>query len=117
MRKIDWYYHRKNCNTCAKAETFFATHPAEKPELVIANKVKFDAEGALAIAADVEEVYSAKGSTVVALQAKEATRQALLDALLGPHGTLRAPTIRVGNTLLVGFHEPTYLAVFADSQA
>ena len=28
--------------------------------------------------------------------------------LLGPSGNLRAPALRVGRTLLVGFDEPTY---------
>ena len=33
-----------------------------------------------------------------------------IDAMLGPTGNLRAPTIRSGKTLLVGFHEETYEA-------
>jgi len=31
--------------------------------------------------------------------------------LLGPTGNLRAPTIRVGKTLLVGFNEESYKKV------
>lgn len=31
--------------------------------------------------------------------------------LLGPTGNLRAPTLRIGTTLVVGFHEPTYREV------
>ncbi|HVS66894.1 MAG TPA: hypothetical protein VMT85_25685 [Thermoanaerobaculia bacterium] len=31
-----------------------------------------------------------------------------IDALLGPTGNLRAPTVRVGDTLLVGFDEDQY---------
>jgi len=34
------------------------------------------------------------------------SRDELLSALLGPSGNLRAPTLRVGATLFVGF-EPT----------
>jgi arsenate reductase-like glutaredoxin family protein len=37
----------------------------------------------------------------------------LLKAMLGPTGNLRAPTLRVGNTLLIGFNEDMYQAVFA----
>jgi hypothetical protein len=33
-------------------------------------------------------------------------------AMLGPTGNLRAPTARVGKTLLVGFNEDTYKGVF-----
>jgi hypothetical protein len=32
----------------------------------------------------------------------------LAAAMLGPTGNLRAPTLRHGNTLLVGFGEPAY---------
>jgi hypothetical protein len=32
----------------------------------------------------------------------------LVSAMLGPTGNLRAPTLRRGNTLLVGFGEPAY---------
>jgi hypothetical protein len=35
----------------------------------------------------------------------EATLRSLI---LGPSGNLRAPALRVGRTLLVGFDEPTY---------
>jgi hypothetical protein len=34
--------------------------------------------------------------------------QTLLKAMLGPTGNLRAPTIRKGSTVLVGFHEEMY---------
>jgi arsenate reductase-like glutaredoxin family protein len=37
----------------------------------------------------------------------------LLKAMLGPTGNLRAPTLRVGKTLLIGFNEQMYQGVFA----
>jgi hypothetical protein len=37
--------------------------------------------------------------------------ETLLAHLLGPSGNLRAPTIRLGNTLLVGFSETAYQQV------
>jgi hypothetical protein len=33
--------------------------------------------------------------------------------MLGPTGNLRAPTLRVGRTLVVGFDEETYRKVLA----
>ena len=36
----------------------------------------------------------------------------LLKAMLGPTGNLRAPTVRKGTTLLVGFNEETYRDAF-----
>jgi arsenate reductase-like glutaredoxin family protein len=35
-------------------------------------------------------------------------RATLLALLLGPTGNLRAPTLRKGRTLIVGFEEDTY---------
>ena len=37
----------------------------------------------------------------------------MVDAMLGPTGNLRAPTLRSGKTLLVGFNEEKYAAVLA----
>jgi arsenate reductase-like glutaredoxin family protein len=37
----------------------------------------------------------------------------LLKAMLGPTGNLRAPALRAGKTLLIGFNEDMYQAVFA----
>jgi hypothetical protein len=32
---------------------------------------------------------------------------------MGPSGNLRAPTLRCGNRILIGFHEELYSALFA----
>ena len=37
--------------------------------------------------------------------------ETLLKHMLGPTGNLRAPTIKKGKTVLMGFHEETYQAV------
>jgi arsenate reductase-like glutaredoxin family protein len=58
----------------------------------------------------VEQLYVAKGKKVVHVDLARATppRTELLGLLLGPTGNLRAPTLRKGRTLLVGFDEATY---------
>ena len=65
---------------------------------------------ALGLLRDVDELYASKGKTVVHVDLrKEKPDQAtLLGLLLGPTGNLRAPTLRKGRTLLVGFDEATY---------
>ena len=40
------------------------------------------------------------------------TQDELLKLVLGPTGNLRAPTLRVGKKLVVGFNEEMYEAVF-----
>jgi len=60
-----------------------------------------------ALLAAVDEVVVAKGKKTVTLAAKEAT----LDGLKGPTGNYRAPMLRVGKKLLVGFHPETLEAL------
>jgi len=52
----------------------------------------------------------AKGKKVIHLDLRKdkPAKSELLDLLLGPTGNLRAPTVRKGRTLLVGFDEATY---------
>jgi len=58
---------------------------------------------ARALLGTVSEVVIARGKAVRKLAAKEAT----LDDLRGPTGNFRAPLLKVGRKLLVGFHEET----------
>ncbi len=62
---------------------------------------------------DVDEVYAAKGKQVVHVDLRRGKppKAELLGLLLGPTGNLRAPTLRKGRTLLVGFDEATYRRV------
>jgi arsenate reductase-like glutaredoxin family protein len=65
---------------------------------------------ALALLKGVDAVVAAKGKAVVTIHLKndKPTEADLLAVLLGPTGNLRAPTARVGKTLLVGFNEEAY---------
>lgn len=58
-------------------------------------------------------MHATKGKQVVHLDLrKEKPDAATLKALLlGPTGNLRAPTLRKGRTLLVGFDEATYVTL------
>lgn len=62
------------------------------------------------LAHSVGKVIVAKGTRVDTFDMKnDAPKDAdLLKAMLGPTGNLRAPTIRHGQTLLVGFNEEVY---------
>jgi arsenate reductase-like glutaredoxin family protein len=68
---------------------------------------------ALAVLAGVDELYAIKGKRVVHVDLRKGRRDRalLLELLLGPTGNLRAPTLRKGRTLLVGFDEATYRLV------
>ena len=75
-----------------------------------AKKTPITGDKALAVLRDVDELYVTKGKRVVHLNLREGKppKAELLALLLGPSGNLRAPTIRKGRTLLVGFDEETY---------
>jgi hypothetical protein len=65
------------------------------------------------VARAVDEIYVVRGKRVVHVDVKASRpgRAELLALLLGPTGGLRAPTLRVGRTLLVGFAAEAYAKV------
>ena len=75
-----------------------------------ASKEKRGRDEALALAKKADKVIVARGKKTISFDMEnnppdEAT---LLAHLLGPTGNLRAPTLRKGKTLLVGFGEVAY---------
>jgi len=80
---------------------------------VDARKTTLKENETLALVKDVDEIYASKGKQVVHLDLKKEKpdKASLLGLLLGPTGNLRAPTLRKGRTLLVGFDEAAYAKV------
>jgi arsenate reductase-like glutaredoxin family protein len=80
---------------------------------VDAKKQTLTGEQVLDVLAGVDELYAAKGKRVVHVDLRKGRpdRAELLRLLLGPTGNLRAPTLRKGRTLVVGFDEATYKQV------
>ena len=102
--------------TCVKAQEFLGRTSVETVEQIDARKNKMPAADALALTKQVDRIVATKGSKVVTLDLKKdkPDAEALLAVLLGPTGNLRAPTLRVGRTLVVGFHEETYRSIFGN---
>lgn len=75
-----------------------------------AGKERRGRDEALALARQADKVIAARGKKVVTFDMKKAPPddETLLQHLLGPTGNLRAPTLRKGKTLLVGFGEEAY---------
>jgi hypothetical protein len=65
-----------------------------------------DAHGIEAV--ETVRVVAAKGKRVEEFKPGGKASQQVVGALLGPTGNLRAPCIRVGRTILVGFDESTF---------
>ena len=75
-----------------------------------ARKSTLKEDEALALVRDIDEIYSMKGKNIIHLDLKKEKpdNTALAGILLGPTGNLRAPTLRKGRTLIVGFDLETY---------
>lgn len=81
-----------------------------------ARKQRHGRDEALALAKGMHKVIAARGKNVVTFDMKTVPPDddTLAAHLLGPTGNLRAPALRIGTTLLVGFNDATYRSFLAD---
>jgi hypothetical protein len=81
--------------------------------VVDATRQRQGREQALQLARSAARVVVGKGKKVVVFDMKREPPDddTLAACLLGPTGNLRAPTLRIGDTLLVGFGEEAYRQV------
>ncbi len=76
-------------------------------ETVSASK-KLGAKDAAELAKAASRVVVAKGTKISEFSPAGKAAKDLVEAMLGPTGNLRAPCIRSGKTLLVGFNDDVY---------
>jgi len=71
-------------------------------------------DDALKLAREADQIIAARGPAIVRFEMKTAPpdEATLLKHLLGPTGNLRAPAMRFGRTLLVGFHPEAFGKIF-----
>lgn len=104
--KVDWWYHRRNCKGCERARRFLSRHGMAIRDETDARRHGVNAEEALDLARNGRTVISiCRGRILRLTMAKKPSDEEVLRAILGPRGRLRAPSIRVGKTLVVGFDE------------
>jgi hypothetical protein len=82
--------------------------------IVDATKDRRGRDEALKLARSVPRVVAARGKKVVVFDMEKdpPDDDTLAAHLLGPSGNLKAPTLRIDDTLLVGFGEEAYRQVF-----
>jgi arsenate reductase-like glutaredoxin family protein len=114
-RTIDWYYHRKGDASCAKADAFMAKHGLSAREVVDARKTKVGKPQIASMLRGTSQVVASKGKGSVDwdLRADPPVEKVLYEHLIGPTGSLRAPALRLGRTLVVGFNEERWKRLFA----
>ena len=81
--------------------------------MVDATKERRGRDEALKLARGAARVVAAKGKKLVIFDMKKSPPDddTLAAHLLGPTGNLKAPTLRIGDTLLVGFGDEAYKQV------
>jgi len=75
---------------------------------VDARKETLAGEEAWQLLSSAREILVAKGKKVLTFNPKVDAKEAILAAALGRTGNLRAPTLRIGDRLMVGFGEGLY---------
>ena len=78
--------------------------------MVDAKKEKIGEKAALALVRTMQHLVVARGKKVVTFDLRK-DRPADADVaaiIMGPSGNLRAPTLKVGTTLVVGFNDEAY---------
>ena len=79
----------------------------EPKETVPASR-KLGRDDAAELAAKATKLIVAKGKKVTTFATKGGASDEAIDAMLGPTGNLRAPTLRSGKTVVVGFSDDEY---------
>ena len=82
--------------------------------VVNARKEQFNRVRTLELLQPLSEVIAVKGKKILrfSLTKEQQPSDALLSAVIGPSGNLRAPAIRAGKILVVGFHPDVYGELF-----
>jgi len=77
---------------------------------VDARKTRMGPKEAMALLDGANELLAAKGKKVerIDLRKGKPDKATVARLMIGPSGNLRAPTLRVGKKVLVGFDEETY---------
>jgi len=97
-----------------KTQEFLADAGVVAKEEVNAKKEKYQEPEALRLLKSATHLFAARGKKVVKLDLKKdkPTNEEVLKLILGPTGNLRAPTLRMGKKLVVGFNEEMYADLF-----
>lgn len=95
--------------TCTRTQEVLGQDYSQAKEIISANKTKLPIDKAMDLIKGIDQIYSCKQSKVVHLDLKkeQASKEEIAAIILGPTGNLRAPAIKVGKTLIVGFNKET----------
>lgn len=83
-------------------------------EEIDARKERYGADEAIALLRGMTMLLVAKGKKVTRVDLKKdrPDDETLAGLMLGPTGNLRAPTMKIGKTVVIGFNDELYDEVF-----
>ena len=110
-RKAEWFYLRTGCTACSRASGFLEAGSIDIDEKVPASR-KLQAEDARTLLTSADRLIVMKGKQVAEFDLTAGIPDGAVEAMLGPTGNLRAPTIRTDRLLLVGFNDQVFNEVF-----
>ncbi len=108
MPAIDFFYARPSCESCEKTRALLA-HSKVAIRSERSTRDALTEADIVSLLGSVNEVWIARGRKIV----KQSAAKTKPDELLGPTGKFRAPLLRRGDRLLVGFHVPSLEALVA----
>ena len=73
---------------------------------------KLQADDAKSLLSSASKLIAMKGKKVAEFDLRQGVTDEAINAMLGPTGNMRAPTIRQGKTYLVGFNEEVFAKTF-----
>ncbi len=84
------------------------THNLEAEDRTDARKEKLEADAVWDLMGSAKQIIVAKGKSVETFVPNEDDRDAILKAVLGRSGSLRAPTVKTRNVFFVGYNDALY---------
>ncbi|PIE56193.1 MAG: hypothetical protein CSA34_05655 [Desulfobulbus propionicus] len=86
----------------------FETKNVTISESADARKTKIEKDQAWDLFTGVQEVVIGRGKNFTVFTPNQENQEDILKQALGRSGTLRAPTLRIGDRVIVGYSEPMY---------
>jgi arsenate reductase-like glutaredoxin family protein len=117
---VDWLYFRPSCISCKRARAYLEANGWTITKETSAAKEKKGSDEALKLARSADKLLVGRGQSYVTFAMKAGDRpsdEELLQYLLGRSGNLRAPTLWLGKTLLVGYSEALYESALGDTES
>ncbi|MFA5508969.1 MAG: ArsC family (seleno)protein [Vulcanimicrobiota bacterium] len=107
MEYIDWYYRRSGCTSCNKAQEFLEQNELKPLTEVNCKKFPLDSKQLRERLSEVDRVVVTRGKKLLELDPK-GDQEEILTVAIGRSGNLRAPSVRKGRLLIVGFNHEAY---------